>query len=113
MKNRITKIVENALNVSVQKGQLPEISLPNIEVEAPGNPDHGDYAANAALILASQVKQNPRKIAEIIQGNISDPENIIEKTQIAGPGFINFYIKDIVWHHYLKNINEQNDNYGR
>jgi arginyl-tRNA synthetase len=112
MKNKITKLLENALNISVQKGQLPEASLPYMEVEAPGNPEHGDYAANAALILASQAKQNPRKIAQIIQANLSDPENIIEKTQIAGPGFINFFIKDSTWHQVLRNIDEQKEKYG-
>jgi arginyl-tRNA synthetase len=74
---------------------------------SPGNPEHGDYAANVALILAAQAKQNPRKIAQIIQENLSDPENIIEKTQIAGPGFINFFIKDSIWHQALRNIDEQ------
>ncbi|MGP8153195.1 MAG: arginine--tRNA ligase [Smithella sp.] len=112
MKDKITKILQTALNVSIQKGQLPELSLPYIEVEAPGNPLHGDYAANAAMILAAQARQNPRKIAQTIQGNISDPENIVEKTQIAGPGFINFFIKDSVWHNYLKNIDEQKEKYG-
>ncbi|KFZ44480.1 arginine--tRNA ligase [Smithella sp. SC_K08D17] len=112
MKNKITKLLENALNISVQKGQLPEVSLPYMEVEAPANPEHGDYAANAALILAAQAKQNPRKIAQIIQDNLSDPENIIGKTQIAGPGFINFFIKDDVWHKALKNIDEQKEKYG-
>jgi arginyl-tRNA synthetase len=81
-------------------------------VEATANPEHGDYAANAAMILASQIKQNPRKIAQTIQENISDPENIIKKTQIAGPGFINFFINDGVWHNALKNVDEQNEKYG-
>jgi arginyl-tRNA synthetase len=112
MKNKITKLLENALNISIQKGQLPEVSLAYMEVEAPGNPEHGDYAANVALILASQAKQNPRKIAQIIQANLSDPENIIEKTQIAGPGFINFFIKDGIWHQALRNIDEQQEKYG-
>ena len=112
MKNKITKLLENALNISIQKGQLPEVSLPYMEVEAPGNPEHGDYAANVALILASQAKQNPRKIAQIIQANLSDQENIIEKTQIAGPGFINFFIKDNIWHQALRNIDEQEEKYG-
>src|SRR5664280_2277046 len=112
MKNKITKIMENALNISVQKGQLPEVSLPYMEVEAPGNPEHGDYAANAALILAAQAKQNPRKIAQIIQENLVDPENIIARTQIAGPGFINFFIKDSTWHQSLRNIDEQQEKYG-
>jgi arginyl-tRNA synthetase len=113
MKDKITKILENALNVAIGKGQLPELSLPYIEVEAPGNPLHGDYAANAAMILAAQARQDPRKIARVIQENISDPENIIEKTQIAGPGFINFFIKGSVWHIYLKNIDEKKEKYGR
>jgi arginyl-tRNA synthetase len=112
MKNTIIKMLENALNASVQKGQLPEFSLPYIEVEAPANPEHGDYAANAAMILASMVKQNPRKIAATIQENISDSESIIEKTQIAGPGFINFFIRDGIWHDHLKNVQEQNEKYG-
>jgi arginyl-tRNA synthetase len=112
MKDKITKIVENALAVSIQNGQLPEVSLPYIEVEAPANPQHGDYAANAAMILASQAKLNPRKIAQIILENLSDPENIVEKTQIAGPGFINFFIKDSIWHERLKNIDESKENFG-
>ncbi len=112
MKNRLLKIIENALNAAVKSGQLPQLSLPFIEVEAPANPGHGDYAANAAMILASQARQNPRKIAQIIQENISDPENIIEKVQIAGPGFINFFIRDSVWYGALKTIEEKKDKYG-
>jgi arginyl-tRNA synthetase len=105
--------MQNALNVSMQKGRIPEFSLPYIEVEATANPAHGDYAANAAMIMAAQVKQNPRKIAQIILENLSDPENIIEKTQIAGPGFINFFIKDSLWHDSLKNIAVRKEKYGR
>jgi arginyl-tRNA synthetase len=112
MKSKIIKILKESLDTAIRKGQLPEISLPYIEVEASANPEHGDYAANAAMILASQTRQNPRKIAQIIQENLSDPENIIEKTQIAGPGFINFVIKDSFWHIALKNIDEQNEQYG-
>jgi len=113
MKNKILKIVENALKVSVAKGQLPEINLPFIEIEPPANAQHGDYAANAAMILASQVKQNPRKIAQIILDNLLDEEGIIEKTQVAGPGFINFYIRNDVWHNALKKIAEEKEKFGR
>lgn len=112
MKNVIINLLENSLKVSVQKGQLPEFSLPYLEVEPPANPGHGDYAANTAMILAAQIKQNPRKIAQIILENITDPENIIEKIQIAGPGFINFFIKDDVWEHALLEIDKQKDKYG-
>jgi arginyl-tRNA synthetase len=97
----------------VKKGLLPEADISRVEVEIPGNLQHGDYATNIALMLASSAKQNPRKIAQTLQANLKDKENIIEKTQIAGPGFINFFIKDDVWRKTLQNIEEQKDNYGR
>lgn len=113
MKNKIIQLIDQALMASVEKGQLGEFALPYIEVEPPANREHGDYAANAAMILASQIKQNPRKIAQIILDHLADEENLIEKTQIAGPGFINFFIKDAAWHEALKNIDEQKENFGR
>jgi len=73
MKNVIINMLEKALKVSVQKGQLSEFSLPYLELEPPANPEHGDYAANTAIYCwLDQIKQNPRKIAQIIQENISD-----------------------------------------
>ncbi|OGP67330.1 MAG: arginine--tRNA ligase [Deltaproteobacteria bacterium RBG_16_44_11] len=113
MKNKIALLIENAVKTSVKKGLLPEADISRVEVEVPANPAHGDYATNIALMLASSAKQNPRKIAQTLQANLKDKENIIEKTQIAGPGFINFFIKDDVWRKTLQNIEEQKDNYGR
>ncbi|NTW07238.1 MAG: arginine--tRNA ligase, partial [Syntrophaceae bacterium] len=112
MKNKIAFIVETAINDCVRKGLLPEVKLSSIEVEVPANPEHGDYASNIALVLASQARQNPRKISGIIQENIADPENIVEKTQIAGPGFINFYIRESVWQNMLQIIEAQKERYG-
>jgi arginyl-tRNA synthetase len=112
MKNKIIALIERAVNSCVKKKLLGTFDLPYIEVEIPANHDHGDYATNAALILASQSRQNPRKIAEIIQANLTDVGKIIEKTQIAGPGFLNFFIKDDVWRKSLLNIEKQKEKYG-
>jgi arginyl-tRNA synthetase len=112
MKNKITTLIESSIRIAVQKGLLPEVQLPYIEVEVPANPLHGEYASNAAMILASQAKQNPRKIAEIILANLTDPENILEKTQIAGPGFINFFVRENIWQKSLQNIEAQKEKYG-
>ncbi|MGV8058671.1 MAG: arginine--tRNA ligase [Smithellaceae bacterium] len=112
MKNKIAQIMEVTIRNCIRKGFLPEIVLPCVEVAVPGNPDHGDYASNVAMILASQIKQNPRKIAEIIQANLDDSGSILEKTQIAGPGFINFYLKGSVWQNTLRVIHEQKEEYG-
>lgn len=112
MKNKIIKILEETVGHCIQRELLPFVSLPGIEVEVPANPVHGDYASNVAMILASQVKQNPRKIAQIIKENLSDKENIIDKTEIAGPGFINFFICDDIWLSVLKSIAEEDRKYG-
>jgi len=112
MKNKIIELIKKALKICVQKELLPAVNLSYIEVEISGTPSHGDYATNVALILASQSQQNPRKIAEIIQANLIDAEKIIEKTQIAGPGFLNFFIKDDVWRKSLLDIEKQKEKYG-
>jgi arginyl-tRNA synthetase len=113
MKNKITKLIENSISTAIQKGLMPEVKLPYIEVEVPGNTLHGEYASNVAMILASQTKQNPRKIAEIILANLTDPENILEKTQIAGPGFINFFVRENIWQKSLQNIETLKEKYGQ
>ncbi len=113
MKNKISVLIEKAVNSCVDKKLLGAVDLPYIEVEVPANHDHGDYASNVALILAAQAKQNPRKIAQIIQENLADPENIIARTQIAGPGFLNFFIKENIWQQTLQFIEEKKENFGR
>jgi len=112
MKSKIVKILEESINNCIELKLLPTVSLPSIEVEVPASPVHGDYASNVAMMLAAQVKQNPRKVAQIIQQNLSNTENIIEKTEIAGPGFINFFIRDDIWQSVLKNIVKEKRGYG-
>ncbi len=112
MKDKIVELVEKAVNSCVEKKLLDVVNLPYIEVEVPANSDHGDYASNIAMILASVAKQNPRKIAQIIQENLSDPENIIDRTQIAGPGFLNIFLKESIWRNTLQNIEEKKENFG-
>ena len=112
MKNKLAYLIADSVAACMQKGLLPDVNLPQIEIEVPANPDHGDYACNVAMILASQAKQNPRKIAQVIQENLNDTEGIIEKVQIAGPGFLNFMIKDDLWRKILWNILDQKEKYG-
>jgi arginyl-tRNA synthetase len=113
MKNQLASIIAEAVLTCVRKGLLPEVQLPPIEIEVPANPGHGDYACNAAMVLASLAKQNPRKIAQAIADNLSDPEKLLEKVEIAGPGFLNFRIRDDFWRNILQSIHEQKEAYGR
>jgi arginyl-tRNA synthetase len=112
MRIKIANLIESTVRNCIAGGLIPDVNLPYMEVAIPNNHSHGDYASNVAMILAAQIKQNPRKIAGIIQANLADPESILEKTQIAGPGFINFYLKESVWQNTLQIIQEQKEEYG-
>ena len=112
MKKKLIALIARSVEACIGKGLLPEVDLSRIEIEVPANPQHGDYASNVAMILASQAKQNPRKIAQSILENLKDSEGLLEKTQIAGPGFLNFVLKDDLWRSVLRDILEQKDRFG-
>lgn len=113
MKKKLADLIAHSVEFCAKKGLLADVRLPQIEIEVPANPGHGDYASNVAMILASQTRQNPRKIAQAIQENLVDQAGIIEKSEIAGPGFLNFFIKDSCWRESLRDILDQQDGYGR
>lgn len=113
MKKKIAGLIEKSISACVAAGLWADDGLSFVEVETPANELHGDFSSNAAMVLASRVKQNPRSIAGAIRDHLDDPEGILEKTEIAGPGFLNFFIKDALWQKKIKDILEAKDNYGR
>lgn len=94
IKEEIQKILQKAL-----KGGLEGVS-----VEETDNKDFGDYFTNAALVLAKKSGKNPREVADDLVKNIKS--DIFEKVEIAGPGFINFFVKDKIYTDYLKKIDK-------
>jgi len=86
----------------------------DISLESPKDLKHGDFSSNIALIRAKQEKKNPRELAAEIKGIIEghDKGNIFEKIEIAGPGFINFFIKNSFVKDCLKEVLEKNETYG-
>jgi arginyl-tRNA synthetase len=105
-------LIEASLTHSREIGELEFANLPVFEVEAPKQAEHGDFATNAALVLASQAKRSPHQIAEIIKKDISAPEGVLNKVEIAGPGFINFFLKDAYWRRVLPEILRLGAAYG-
>ncbi|ETR69907.1 MAG: arginyl-tRNA synthetase [Candidatus Magnetoglobus multicellularis str. Araruama] len=81
-------------------------------IEIPRQESHGDFSTNIAMVSASIQKMAPAKIASILVDHMEDSETIIEKTQIAGPGFINFHLTPDVWFDKLKAIHAQKEQYG-
>lgn len=114
MKKKLMALLENAVNSCFAKGIIEVEKLPFIEVEVPKDDVHGDFATNLAMVLTSLVKKKipPRKIAEIILEHLDDSDGILERTEIAGPGFINFFIRGGFWATLLQEIDEREEHYG-
>ncbi len=112
MKTTIRKQIVSALEKASEKGALNIATMPDIEVEVPKVEAHGDFSTNIAMILASSQKMPPRKIAETIIANLEDPEQIIVKTEIAGPGFINLYMKASAWIPFLTAVHDLGEKFG-
>jgi arginyl-tRNA synthetase len=88
--------------------------ISSIEIDRPKDAAHGDYASNVAMVLASRARRKlpPRKIAEFISENIRDSEDFLERVEVAGPGFMNFFIKENVWATSLEDVDKLGDCYG-
>jgi len=112
MKNKIENIICEAAKKAFANGELPSSDIPDVIMEIPKAESHGDFSTNIAMVMASAQKMKPQKIAEIITANIVDTDRILSKTEIAGPGFINFFIKAASWHPILRNIHDQDERYG-
>jgi arginyl-tRNA synthetase len=112
MKQTLTEILLHALIRAKEKGELKLETQPAITLDSPRGKSHGDLATTLAMILAKPESKPPRKIAEIIIGNIEDLDGILEKTEIAGPGFINFFFKHDRWKKTLFDIDAEGARYG-
>src|SRR5574340_231213 len=111
-KKQLREILIQSLEQSRSAGELNFQTLPTFEVEAPKQAEHGDLATNLAMVLAKPAKMAPRKIAEIINKNLAAPAGMLQKVEIAGPGFINFFIEDSYWHQVLQEIRDLGPAYG-
>ncbi|MCD6295359.1 MAG: arginine--tRNA ligase, partial [Deltaproteobacteria bacterium] len=113
MKNRIDEILKKTLSRCFEQGELKETTFPDYVIEVPNNSEHGHFATNLPMTLASGQKRNPREIASVILENLKDEAHFFEKTEIAGPGFINFTIRAEEWYRILDRILRLHKDYGR
>jgi arginyl-tRNA synthetase len=93
LKKTIADLLAQAINRAQREGKLPAISLPEIVIERPQKPEHGDYASSISLKLARAAGTSPLNIAKEIAGYIQ-PSAEIDSVTAAPPGFINFRLKD-------------------
>ncbi len=115
MKDQLRTALLKALAAAQEADDLPqaENSIPDFVIERPKQAEHGDLAANLALQLARPLKMNPRAIAQALLQHLGDAGGLLAKAEIAGPGFINFFLKPGAWLAALVRIMEQGRDYGR
>jgi arginyl-tRNA synthetase len=113
VKKKLEGLLKKTIESCFDTGKLKPAALPDDVVEVPESANHGHFATNLPMVLASSQRRAPRDIAGIIMENIKDPEGMIEKKEIAGPGFINFTIAKQEWLKALHSIVQLKGDYGR
>ena len=112
-KQQVTSCITDAANAAIESGELASTELSDFSVSAPASREHGDYAANAAMVWAKCFHKSPKQIAEILNRHFDFSGTYIEKCEIAGPGFINFFLSDGYYADIISDALEKGESYGR
>ena len=111
--NELKIIIENAVNKAMASGDLPQAEIPQFNIEKPANKDNGDYSTNVAMAGARAFKKAPKMIAEAIEKYLELGDTVFEKVEIAGPGFMNFFLSQKFYSDVLKDVFACGENYGK
>jgi arginyl-tRNA synthetase len=111
MKPQIAELLNAAVNVLKEQNILPADLEPRIQVDNTRDKAHGDLATNLAMMLAKPAGKNPRELAQLLVDAIP-ASSLVEKTVIAGPGFINFYLSEESTTSLIQAVLEQKEKYG-
>ncbi len=112
-KNQIEKMLIDAANTAIKNGDLCPADLSPFKVEVPSDRKNGDYAVNAAMVWSRNFKLAPRAIAEKLMANVNFEGTIIEKYEIAGPGFINLFLSDKYYADIVSDVITKGADYGK
>ena len=109
----LKNIIEQDVKKAVSNGALPEAEMPQFNIEKPANKDNGDYSTNVAMAGARAFKKAPRMIAEAIASCIDLDGTAFERVEIAGPGFMNFFLSQQFYSNVLKDVFSCGKDYGK
>lgn len=119
IKSRIKKYLDDCFREGIEKGFWSEAAWQNYTVEDPKFDGQGDYSTNAAMVIAGMEKKvtgkkvNPRQIAEQLAQLLRRETALFDKIEIAGPGFVNFFINLAVWQSVIPEVCEKGELFGR
>lgn len=111
--NKIEALLKESIkNALVQGDLVEEYNTEDINIEIPKDTSHGDYSTNIAMQLTRLLHKNPRDIANSILATFDKESANVEKVEIAGPGFINFFMKNDALTSVIKDVLEKKEHYG-
>lgn len=111
--NELKSLINKAVTHAIEAGELPEADIPDFIIETPANKANGDYSSNVAMAGARAFKKAPRMIAESIVKHLNLTDTVFDKAEIAGPGFLNFFLSQKYYSEILKDVFDCGENYGK
>lgn len=112
-KQQVKETVMNALGRLVAEGKIEAVPLPAFNVERPADVSHGDFSCNAAMASAKALKNNPRAIGQMIADAAILDGTVFEKIEVAGPGFLNFFISPVWFNKTVGEVISSGSDYGK
>lgn len=111
MKETLEQLLQDTVTGLKEQGVIPADFTPNIQIDHTKDKSHGDFATNLAMTLAKPCKQSPRQLADLIVANLPESPNV-SKVDIAGPGFINFFVAQGAQADVVTKILQEQTNFG-
>lgn len=111
--NILRQKLADAVSAAIKAGELPDEEPAQFIIEIPSNKANGDYSSNIAMACAKCFKKAPRMIAQSIVDNIDLSNSLFERVEIAGPGFLNFFLSQTYYSEILKDVFACGENYGK
>jgi len=112
VKQRLSEALSTAMATAIAAGELRQAPTPEIELRTPPDPKFGDFSANLAMVAAAEQGRKPREIANALVSRLAGLDDILERVEIAGPGFINFFLKPVWLEDAIRAAHAQGGRYG-
>lgn len=110
---QLRELIVEALGKLTAEETVPAVPVPVFSIEIPADKSHGDFAANTAMVCAKAFKMPPRKIAELLCEKIELEGSLFERTEVAGPGFMNFFLSRKWFSDVVENVLAEKENFGK
>ena len=113
VQDKLTAAIASAFEKAIAEGALPEAEIPSFNIEVPADRANGDFSTIAAMAGARVFRRAPRQIADAVCANLDLEGTYVAKCEVAGAGFINFYLSDDYYAAILRDVRACGEDYGR